>query len=58
MFVVCRIQDFEFESPLPIPIKVNMGKMLGYLPIYATREDALTDFPNAQLAEIREVEKK
>ena len=57
MFVVMRLQDFEFEqSPnqilrFPFPIVTDKGKMIGFLPVYNTREDALTDFPNAQVIE-------
>ena len=60
MFVVMRLQDFEFEqSPnqilrFPFPITVVKGKMIGFLPVYDTREDALIDFPNAQIIEASE----
>ena len=61
MFVVLRVQDFEFEpSPqnrfhLPFPVEVDKGKMVGYLPVYANADDALADFPNAKLSLIKEV---
>ena len=61
MFVVCKIQDFELEpSPnqpiiFPFSVVVDKGKMVGYLPVYETREDALVDFPKAELIEIREI---
>ena len=54
MFVVLIIQDFEFEG-LRFPITVDVGKMVGFLPVYRTREEALEDFPDAKLAEIREL---
>ncbi len=59
MFVVCKVQDFEFEpspknrSAFPVEIKVDKGKMVGYLPVYETKEDALADYPDAKLMEIR-----
>ncbi len=61
MFVVMKIQPFKLEqSPdniyrIPVEIKIEPGKMVGYLPVYDTREDALADYPNANLTEIREV---
>jgi len=58
MFVVLRLQDFEFEpSPesfFQVSVKVDKGKMAGFLPVYETREDALMDFPGASVIEIRE----
>ncbi|MBU3914824.1 hypothetical protein KKA14_04755 [bacterium] len=54
MFIVMRMQSFEFEAPnFPIPIKVEAGTMIGYLPVYETREDALKDFPNNVVIEGR-----
>ena len=61
MFVVCKIQDFEFEPAhtqcfkFPFSITVDRGKMVGYLPVYETREDAREDYPSAKLLEINEV---
>ena len=60
MFVVMKMQDFEMEfAPnqpfkIPLPIVVEKGRMIGYLPVYNTKEDALSDFPNAKLAEVAE----
>lgn len=60
MFVVLRVQHFELEPApgqplfLPFPVVVDPQKMVGYLPVYETREDALADFPNAELVEIIE----
>ena len=60
MFIVMLLQDFEFEqSPnqilrFPFPIVTDKGKMIGFLPVYDTREDALIDFPNAQIFEASE----
>ena len=63
MFVVMSIQDFEVEpSPknvikFPFPITIERGKMIGFLPVYNTKEGALSDFPNSQVLEVREVAK-
>ena len=56
MYVVMRVQNFKVEpvGAFPIPVSIDPGKMKGYLPVYATREDALADFPNAELVEIKE----
>ena len=54
--VVMKIQPFELEqSPknilrLPFPVVVETGKMIGYLPVYNSIEDALTDYPDTELA--------
>ena len=55
-FVVMKIQPFELEqSPknilrLPFPVVVETGKMIGYLPVYNSIEDALADYPDTELA--------
>ena len=56
MFVVMRVQKFEIEprTSLDIEVGINAGKMVGYLPVYKTREDALADFPDSQLIEVKE----
>ncbi len=57
MFLVLKLQPFEFETSNPLAflgVKVDTGKMAGYLPVYNTSEDALRDFPGAKLAEIKE----
>ncbi len=60
-YLVMSQQDFELEpSPenrfqLPLPVVVDKGKMVGYLPIYNTMEDALADFPESTIALIEEV---
>ncbi len=62
MFVVMRLQDFEVEPAPnsrfvpPVPVVIESGKMIGFLPVYTTRGDALTDFPDAKLMEIKEGE--
>lgn len=58
MFVVMKIQDFDFESlNFPLPVTVDKGKMIGFLPVYATEEDALAEFPDAKLVAVQEVKK-
>ncbi len=62
MFAVMKLQSFEVEpSPknsftLPIPIEIDSDKMVGFIPVYKTRRDALKDYPNAELVEIHEAE--
>jgi len=59
MWVVKVIEDFEFEpSPsnrlkFPFPISIESGKMIGFLPVYETLEDAKTEYPDADYVEIR-----
>ena len=58
MFVVFRFEEFNFEitpehSSPPPPILLEKGRMVGFLPVYETREDALADYPDAELREIR-----
>jgi len=56
MFVVLKIQDFELDTKaFPLPVRIEKGKMVGYLPVYATKEDALADYPNAKLAEVEKI---
>ena len=57
MIVVMRIHDFEFEPVnCPLPIHVDKGKMIGYLPVYETKEDAMEDYPDAKFLEAKEVQ--
>jgi len=49
IFVVMMIEDFTLESGSKIPVEVDKGKMIGFLPVYGTREDALADYPNRDL---------
>ncbi len=60
MFVVLCKQDFQIEEPdiisgLPVRFKLDAGKMVGYLPVYATRKDAEKDYPKHHIEEITEV---
>ena len=57
MWVVMNMQKFEFDTIpshiLPFPISYDMGKIIGYLPCYQTKEDALKDFPDGDIKEAR-----
>ena len=56
MHVVCILQKwdaFEVTPNAPFPITITTDKMIGFLPVYATEEDALKDYPNAKVMEIR-----
>ena len=56
MWIVARLQKFSdfAQSPgsIPFPITIDAGKMVGYLAVYATREDAEADWPDGPFAEI------
>ena len=58
-YVVMKIQPFEIEqSPkntlrLPFPVVFDAGKMIGYLPVYDTSEDALADYPDTEVIMVR-----
>ena len=56
MIVVMKVQDFELEQTGPyrlnIPIVLNFRPMIGYLPVYASLEDAKRDFPDGPFQEI------
>lgn len=58
MFVVLVLQDFEVVGTLRFPVKLDFAPMVGYLPVYATREDAEREFPGHPVAEIREAQPK
>lgn len=59
MIVVMSLQDFELESVnCPFPFKIDAGKMVGYLPVYASRNDAESEFPLAKYMEAHEVENR
>jgi hypothetical protein len=56
MWVVMKLEKWNFESTtFPFPLKCDAGKSVGLLPVYNTREDALSDYPDAELAEVRVV---
>jgi len=61
MWVVKVMENFKVEpSPknyfkFPFPISIDAGKMVGFLPVYETLEDAKEEYPNSDYMEIREV---
>ena len=66
MFVVMRLHKWDgtfnslqantTENPLAfkVEIKPDAATMVGWLAVYATREDALKEYPHAALQEIEE----
>ena len=54
MWVVLCVHVFEFEPQTlnRLPVIFDTGKMVGYLPVYENKEDALRDFPNHHVMEI------
>ena len=56
MWVVMRVHRFEraIDVPLPFYARWEMGKVIGFLPVYKTEEDALADYPDGPLMEIEE----
>jgi len=60
MWIVMRMQDFEFEPSrvMGLAVKIDSGKMIGYLPVYATREDAEAEYPDGPFAQVREFDPK
>ena len=54
MWVVFRVQKFEVEQKGPFLIKIDSRPQIGYLPVYETREDALSKFPDGPFLEIEE----
>ena len=60
MWVVMRIRKFEMEtcSTPPLPVKVEKDKMIGFLAVYKTKEDALADFPSGPVMEIAKIEEE
>jgi len=64
MWVVKILKDFEVEpSPrncfrLPFTISIEADKMIGFLPVYETLEDAKSEYPNASYMEITKRENR
>ena len=59
MFIVMKLQEFELEPApnsliSPLPIVVDAGKMVGYLPVCGSMDEALEDYPEAKVLAIRE----
>ena len=55
MWVVARLQkfsDFELSAKVIPPITIDPGKMVGYLAVYATQEDAEADWPDGPFYKI------
>lgn len=56
MWVVMQMCRFELEYAgpivLPVPIEVKTS-MIGYLPVYATLDEAKADHPSGPFTEIR-----
>lgn len=48
--------EFETQSVLGTAVVFDWGKMVGILPVYETKEDALADFPDGPVVEIRSME--
>lgn len=56
MFVVLRLQKFEWQTSFGLKAYLHPDeRMVGFLPVYETREEALADWPEGPVAEIREV---
>ena len=61
MWIVMRVQPFDLEQdpgpfPFPIEVQLDIGKKIGYLPVYETREDAEAEYPNGPFGQIAEVQ--
>ena len=59
MWVACRFSRFEdfrlLPESFPILVQISVAPFVGYLPVYATREEAEREHPGIQVVEIREV---
>lgn len=55
MFIVMRVLGWELEDTglKTINVTIDSEKKIGFLPIYKTREDALGDYPDGPIREIR-----
>ena len=53
-WVVLTVQDWDFEPARIglIPVEVDCGKMCGYLPVYATEEEARQEFPESKYIQV------
>ena len=58
MWVVMRVQDWKIYPTrvLGLEVVVDPGKSTGYLPIYATKEDAEAEFPDGPFAQVQEIQ--
>lgn len=57
MWVVLRLTEIKVnQAPgmsIPMTAELDTGKIIGFLPVYKTREDARADFPDAPLQEFK-----
>ena len=59
MWVAMVLENFEVEPKeenglrFPFPITIDTGKMVGFIPVYETLDDAKADYPEANYMEIR-----
>lgn len=57
--VVLRLVPFAVEAVNSrIPVSVSAGPMVGYLPVYETREDAEREYPDGPFMRLRQVEQE
>lgn len=57
MIAVMRLRKFEFEPVMGFEA-VYKGPEVGFLPVFATREDAKREYPNGPFVEIAALEGK
>ena len=55
MYVALIVEDFDMEcvGPIHLPVRIDIGKLAGYLPVYLTLADLREDYPDADYACIR-----
>ena len=55
--IVMRVQRFDLEPKAfaGLPVAVNMGKVIGFIPVYKNEEDARSEFPEGPFEYIGEV---
>ena len=56
MYVACRMQELRLEcvSHPALPVDVDAGKMVGYLPVFRSLEDLKAECPDDDYVCIRE----
>ena len=55
LWLVMNVQSwkhFELSQPLPFKVDIDPGSCIGYLPVYASREQAEADYPDATVVAI------
>jgi hypothetical protein len=58
LYVALEVLKFKCEvvgSPVPVKIDIDPGGMIGYLPVYASREALSKDYLAAHILEIEEI---